>query len=110
MPRKMPPAKPANTLKANAKLAKLLRGAAEATSKEDGWAELEAVGSSVKKQSPDFDSKRHGYAKFHDLSQTTGLFEIQKRSLGEGIPKSLCIRARKCKAACGDKSDKTVEK
>lgn len=102
--KEVPPAKPTNTLKADTKLMNLLREATETAAQDGGWAHLGAVGNHVKKQSPDFDSKKYGHAKFRALIEATGLFDVEERSSGNGSPKSLCIRDRKRKPACGDKT------
>jgi uncharacterized LabA/DUF88 family protein len=82
------PAKPkpatAAQLKGDAALMSLLRNAAEAASDEDGWAPLSSVGNIITNQRPDFDSRSYGYGKLSDLIRATTLFEIERRSPGDG--------------------------
>jgi uncharacterized LabA/DUF88 family protein len=82
------PAKPkpdtAAQLKADTELVSLLRNAVEGASDEDGWAPLSSVGNIVTNQRPDFDSRSYGYGKLSDLITATSLFEIERRSPGEG--------------------------
>ena len=71
-------------LKADTSLVSRLRNAIEAASDDDGWAPLASVGQIITNQSPDFDSRTYGYAKLSDLMATTTLFELERRSPGEG--------------------------
>jgi uncharacterized LabA/DUF88 family protein len=80
-------------LKADTELVSLLRNAVEAASDDDGWAPLAAVGNIITNQRPDFDSRNYGYGKLSDLITATSLFEIERRSPGEG--KQALMYARK---------------
>jgi hypothetical protein len=71
-------------LRNDTKLLKLLREGIAASSDDDGWANLSAVGSYVAKQQPAFDSRNWGYAKLVDLVTAIGLFEV-KRAAGKGV-------------------------
>lgn len=82
-------------LKQDAGLINLLRNAVEAASDDDGWAALAAVGSIVNKRRPDFDARSYGYGKLSDLFSATTLFDIERRSAGEGRPKAIYVRNRK---------------
>src|SRR5215475_14373825 len=93
-------------LKGDAALVGQLRHAVEAASDDDGWAPLGHVGQLITKQQPDFDSRSYGYAKLSDLMAATTLFELERRSLGDGRPGVIYTRdkrrrpsARKSKAA-----------
>ncbi len=79
-------------LKADNALVSRLRNAIEAASDDDGWAPLASVGQIITNQSPDFDSRTYGYAKLSDLMAATTLFELERRSPGEG--KSTVIYAK----------------
>lgn len=65
-------------LRGDTRLMNLIRGALDASSDEDGWANLGAVGSNIGKQAPDFDSRHYGYAKLIELIRATGLFEVRR--------------------------------
>ena len=82
------PAKPkpatAAQLKGDAALMILLRNAVEAASDDDGWAPLSSMGNIITNQRPDFDSRSYGYGKLSDLIKATALFEIERRSPGDG--------------------------
>ncbi len=82
-------------LKADAALVNLLRNAVEAASDEDGQASLSAIGNILTKQRPDFDSRNYGYAKLSDLMAATGLFEVERRSLGDGKQGGLFARDKR---------------
>jgi uncharacterized LabA/DUF88 family protein len=71
-------------LKNDAALVSLLRNAVAAASDDDGWAPLAAVGNILTNQRPDFDSRNYGYGKLSDLINATTLFEIERRSPGDG--------------------------
>jgi len=71
-------------LKGDAALVSLLRNAVEAASDDDGWAPLAAIGNIITNQRPDFDSRNYGYGKLSDLIKATTLFEIERRSPGDG--------------------------
>jgi uncharacterized LabA/DUF88 family protein len=86
------PQSAAAKLKGDKALSNLLHQAVEAASDDDGWAHLAAVGSIITKQRPDFDSRTYGYIKLSDLLAATTLFEMDRRTSGDG--KSANIYAR----------------
>jgi uncharacterized LabA/DUF88 family protein len=90
-PRQAPRAS-APRLKRDAALVNLLRNAVEAASDDDGWAMLGSVGNIITKQRPDFDSRTYGYAKLSDLMNATSLFELERRSPGDGKPADMYAR------------------
>ena len=67
----------------------------EAASDDDGWATLASVGHIITNQSPDFDSRTYGYAKLSDLMTATTLFEMDRRSPGDGKPGIIYVRAKR---------------
>jgi uncharacterized LabA/DUF88 family protein len=75
----------------------LLRNAVEASSDDEGWAHLAAVGSNIAKQSPDFDPRNYGYKKLKELVEATKLFEIDERVIGQGPSKSIFLRDKRKK-------------
>lgn len=78
-----PPARtPTPALRQDTKLVSGLRSCVTTASGEDGWANLSAVGSLMRKQHPDFDSRNWGYAKLSDLVRAIGLFEVEPRPSG----------------------------
>jgi uncharacterized LabA/DUF88 family protein len=85
----------ATTLKGDNALMSLLRNAVEAASDDDGWAQLGSVGSIITKQRPDFDARSYGYTKLSDLMAATSLFELDRRSLGEGKPRIIHVRDKR---------------
>lgn len=64
-------------LRSDTKLISGLRACVAAASNEDGWANLSAVGSLMRKQQPDFDSRNWGYVKLSDLVRATELFFLE---------------------------------
>ena len=82
-------------LKRDAGLLSQLRGAVEAASDDDGWAPLGYVGTLITKQQPDFDSRSYGYAKLSDLMAATTLFELERRSGGDGRQGSIYVRDKR---------------
>ena len=86
------PRTPAAKLKRDAALVNHLRNAVEAASDDDGWAPLATVGHIITKQRPDFDARNYGYTKLSDLMAATTLFELDRRSPGDGKPKMLYAR------------------
>jgi uncharacterized LabA/DUF88 family protein len=93
------PLKPRTTaqLKQDSGLINLLRNAIEAASDDDddSWAGLGGVGSIITKQRPDFDSRSYGYAKLSELIDAIKLFELDRRSPGDGRPKAIYVRNKK---------------
>ena len=85
----------ATQLKNDAALVSLLRGAVEAASDDDGWAPLAAVGNILTNQRPDFDSRNYGYGKLSDLINATTLFEIERRSPGDGKQELMYAREKR---------------
>jgi len=77
-PTRVPPAK----LRSDTKLVSGLRGSVLTASQEDGWANLAAVGSVIRNQQPDFDSRNWGYAKLSDLVRATELFLVEPAAAG----------------------------
>lgn len=82
-------------LKQDARLVTLLRNAVEAASDDGGWANLGPVGSTIAKQAPDFDPRNYGYRKLGELVAASGLFEIEKRKLGDGSATATYLRLRR---------------
>jgi len=101
------PAKPkpatAAQLKGDAALVSMLRNAVEAASDDDGWAPLASVGNILTNQRPDFDSRNYGYGKLSELINATTLFEIERRSPGDG-KQALMYAREKPRAAPGRRS------
>jgi uncharacterized LabA/DUF88 family protein len=87
------PRRTAAELKRDSALVSQLRNAFDAASDDDGWAQLAAIGQIITKQRPDFDSRNYGYAKLSDLMAATTLFELERRSPGDG--KQAVIYTRK---------------
>jgi uncharacterized LabA/DUF88 family protein len=85
----------ATKLKKDAALINQLRNAVEAASDDDGWAALANVGHIITKQRPDFDSRNWGYNKLSDLMAATTLFELDRRSPGEGKPGIIYARDKR---------------
>ncbi len=81
-------------LKQDARMVTLLRNAVEASSDDSGWANLGPVGSNIAKQAPEFDPRNYGYRKLSDLVEASGLFEIEKRKLGESGTTATFLRHR----------------
>ncbi|MBE1161621.1 NYN domain-containing protein [Dyella acidiphila] len=97
------PLKPRTTaqLKQDSGLINLLRNAIESSSDDDdeGWAGLGGVGSIITKQRPDFDSRSYGYAKLSELIDAIKLFELDRRSPGDGRPRAIYVRNKRKPAA-----------
>jgi uncharacterized LabA/DUF88 family protein len=89
------PTPSAAALKADADLVGQLRTAVEAASDEDGWANLASVGHIIIKQRPDFDSRSYGYPKLNELMAAIELFELDRRSPGDGKPAVVYARDRR---------------
>jgi hypothetical protein len=85
----------ATQLKGDKALVSLLRNAVEAASDDDGSAPLSAVGSIITKQRPDFDSRTYGYSKLSDLITATTLFDVERRTSGDGKPSAIYARDRR---------------
>lgn len=79
-------------LKQDTRLVSLLRNAVESSSDEMGWASLGAVGNTIAKQSPDFDSRNYGYAKLSGLIKATKLFDVEERPTVNGGSKAVYVR------------------
>jgi uncharacterized LabA/DUF88 family protein len=94
-------------LKKDVELVNQLRTAVEAASDDDGWAALASVGHIVTKQRPDFDSRNYGYGKLSDLMAATTLFEMERRSSGEGKPGAIYARDKRRRPARKPKSTAT---
>ncbi|MGM0432111.1 MAG: NYN domain-containing protein [Spirochaetota bacterium] len=84
-------------LKQDTRLVMLLRNAVDASSDEEGWAHLAAVGSNIAKQSPEFDPRNYGYKKLRELVEASRLFEIDERLIGQGPSKAIFLRDKRKK-------------
>jgi len=70
------------SLAMDTKLVTILRGAVEASARDDGWALLSAAGSAAKRQAP-IDPRNYGAKNFPALFAATGLFEIVPAGNGQ---------------------------
>ena len=77
-----PAATPARKLAQDETLVTILRGAVEASARDDGWAAMSAAGSAAKRQAP-IDPRNYGVKNFPGLFEATGLFEIFKAESGQ---------------------------
>jgi uncharacterized LabA/DUF88 family protein len=85
----------ASQLKGDTALVNQLRNVVEAASDDDGWASLASVGHILTKQRPDFDSRSYGYSKLSDLIAAITLFELERRSPGDGKPAVIYTRDKR---------------
>lgn len=76
-------------------LVTILRGAVEATARDDGWATMSAAGSAAKRQAP-IDPRNYGARNFPALFEATGLFDIVK---GDGGHSFVADKRNKDRAA-----------
>jgi uncharacterized protein (TIGR00288 family) len=76
-PEATPTATPQQGLRGDARLVRMLRGAVDAVSGDDGWAHLGAVGQQIGNQAS-FDARNYGYRKLSDLIEATGLFDVRR--------------------------------
>jgi uncharacterized LabA/DUF88 family protein len=94
-------------LKGDTALVSLLRNAVEAASDDGGWVPLASVGHIITTQHPDFDSRNYGYPKLSDLIAATTLFEVDRRSPGDGKPEILYARDKRRRPAKKARSSAT---
>ena len=64
-------------LRGDTALMRMLRGAVDSASGEDGWAHLGAVGHQISNRAS-FDSRNYGYRKLSDLIEATEQFEVKR--------------------------------
>lgn len=76
------PAGNASPLMRDAKLIAVLRGAVEATAREDGWAAMSNAGNAAKRQAP-IDPRNYNVKNFAKLFEAAGLFDIFKTETGQ---------------------------
>ena len=95
------PTASAARLKSDRKLVGQLRAAVDAASDDDGYAALANVGHIITKQQPDFDPRTYGYGKLSDLVAASDLFEVARRSPGEGKPSIIYVRDKRYQASSG---------
>ncbi len=68
---------PAERLRGDDRLVRLLRSAVEAAGGDEGWAHLGAVGSQIGNQAS-LDPRNYGYRKLSDLVDATELFDVRR--------------------------------
>lgn len=71
-------------LSQDTKLVTILRGAVEASSREDGWAAMSAAGLAARRQAP-IDPRNYGVRNFTALFEATGLFDIARAESGQSF-------------------------
>jgi uncharacterized LabA/DUF88 family protein len=86
-------------LRQDTRLVSLLRNAVEASSDETGWAHLAPVGSTIAKQTPEFDPRNYGYGKLGTLVSATGLFDMDERPIGQNGTKAIYVRDQRRRPA-----------
>lgn len=69
-------------LSQDTKLVTILRGAVEATTREDGWAAMSAAGLAARRQAP-IDPRNYGVRNFTALFEATGLFDVARVENGQ---------------------------
>ena len=62
----------------------MLRNAIIATTKENGWSPLAAIGSMLVKNSPSFDPRNYGFQKLGELVRKQAYLEVKEVNLAEG--------------------------
>lgn len=67
----------------DADLKNLISNALNATSKDDGWSVLSAVGLYINKNEPSFDSRTYGYEKLGELVKSLTYLKTQARKVGD---------------------------
>lgn len=70
--------------KPNPALKQILLQSIAATSKDNGWARLSAVGSHINKTNPDFDPRNYGCLKLGELVKKQKYLEIKEETVGNG--------------------------
>jgi NYN domain/OST-HTH/LOTUS domain len=83
--------KTARDLRSDPRLVNVFRAAIDATSDDDGWAQLGVIGNHIANQMPDFDPRNYGFKKLSELASNISLFEVERRA------KNIVIRAKRGK-------------
>lgn len=84
--RDAPPAEKTTPIKSAPEIVRLLRRAWDHVQDDQGWANLGAAGSFLKRAKSDFDPRTYGAKKFSDLFADLGdYFELKKQPSGAGI-------------------------
>lgn len=69
--------------------------AVEATTREDGWASLSAVGSQMTKNQPSFDPRNYESAKLGELMRKQSYLEVKEVPMGDGSTNvHICVRLK----------------
>jgi Fe-S-cluster formation regulator IscX/YfhJ len=76
----------------------LLHTTVEATSDDDGWAELSNIGNLLTKKHPNFDSRTYGYSKISDLVSALPQFDVIRYPPQKGKPKGIYVRDKRRKS------------
>jgi NYN domain/OST-HTH/LOTUS domain len=75
-------------------LRKIMVGAINSTSHDDGWTSLSAVGSHINTNDPSFDSRNYGYPKLIELARAQDYVEVEQLP---GQPVRVRLRSRPAK-------------
>lgn len=90
----------ASPLARDTKLLAVLRGAVEATAREDGWAAMSNAGNAAKRQAP-IDPRNYNVKNFAKLFEAAGVFDIFKTESGQSY---VADKLNKERAATPDRS------
>ncbi|NCU25915.1 NYN domain-containing protein [Candidatus Nomurabacteria bacterium] len=73
-------------------LKNLLKSSVSDLSDDDGWTNLAALGTSISKKQPDFDSRNYGFQRLSSMLKSLNLFEFDERTVGNSKIKHIYLR------------------
>ncbi len=79
----------------NKALKDLLKSTVSDLSDDDGWTNLAALGTSIIRKQPDFDSRNYGFQKLSSMLKSLNIFEFDQRTVGNSRIKHIYIRNSK---------------
>ncbi len=73
-------------------LKNLLKSSVSDLSDDDGWTNLAALGTSIIKKQPDFDSRNYGFQRLSSMLRSLNIFDFDERTVGNSKIKHIFIR------------------
>jgi len=70
----------------------LLKNTINDIADDDGWTSLSALGTSISKKKPEFDSRNYGFPRLSSFLKSLNIFEFENRSIGSSKNKHIYIR------------------
>ncbi len=80
-------------------LKNMIKSTVSELSDDDGWTNLAALGTSISRKRPDFDSRNYGYIRLSVMLRAMKMFEFEERTIGSSRNKHIYIKNKEGRAS-----------